>query len=86
MKYQIKGGNLPVVICQLAENESIVCEGGAMSWMSENLEMSTTSGGFKKGFGRFKIRIRQRVVLVLSPWHHHFRGPSTLSKLRRIVR
>lgn len=52
MKYQIKGGNLPVVICQLAENESIVCEGGAMSWMSDNLEMSTTSGGLKKGFGR----------------------------------
>ena len=52
MKYEIKGGNLPVVICKLAENEAIVCEGGSMSWMSDNLEMSTSGGGLKKGLGR----------------------------------
>lgn len=53
MKYTIEGKNLPVLICELDENETIVSEGGAMSWMSPNMEMKTsTRGGFKKAFGR----------------------------------
>ena len=43
MKYQIKGEPMPVVICQLEAGESVICESGAMSWMSPNMEMETTA-------------------------------------------
>ncbi len=52
MKYQIKGEPMPVVICRLEDGESVICESGAMSWMSPNLEMETTGGGAGKMFGR----------------------------------
>ncbi len=53
MKYQIQGNNLPVVICELEQNESMVTQDGGMSWMSPNMEMTTTTnGGLKKAFGR----------------------------------
>ena len=52
MKYQIKGETMPVVICQLEAGESVICEAGAMSWMSPNLEMETSGGGAGKMFGR----------------------------------
>ena len=52
MKYQIKGEPMPVVICQLEAGESVICESGAMSWMSPNLEMETSGGGAGKMFGR----------------------------------
>lgn len=45
MKYEIQGGTLPVVICQLADGERMITEGGAMSWMSPNMKMETTSNG-----------------------------------------
>ena len=41
MKYKIQGDNMPVVICALEDGESIVCEAGAMSWMSPNMKMET---------------------------------------------
>ncbi len=52
MKYQIKGEPMPVVICQLEDGESVICESGAMSWMSPNLEVETSGGGAGKVFGR----------------------------------
>ena len=53
MRYEIKGGNLPVVICTLDGGESMFTESGAMSWMSPNMKMETTSrGGFGKALGR----------------------------------
>ena len=52
MEYQIKGDPLPVVICTLAPGESVVCESGAMSWMSPNMQMETVGGGVGKVFGR----------------------------------
>ena len=53
MKYEIKGGNFPVLICNLEANETMITEGGAMSWMSPNMKMETTSsGGIGKIFGR----------------------------------
>jgi uncharacterized protein (TIGR00266 family) len=52
MEYQIKGEPLPVVICTLAPGESVVCESGAMSWMSPNMQMETVGGGVGKMFGR----------------------------------
>lgn len=52
IKYEIEGGNLPVVICHPTAGETICTEGGAMSWMSPNMEMKTAAGGFKKAIGR----------------------------------
>ena len=43
---------MPVVICRLEDGESVICESGAMSWMSPNLEMETSGGGAGKMFGR----------------------------------
>ena len=52
MQYQIKGEPMPVVICELANGESMLCEAGAMVWMSPNMQMETTGGGLGKMFGR----------------------------------
>ena len=48
MNYEIKGGNLPVVCCQLAKGESVQCEAGAMAWMDPGIEMSTHGNGLGK--------------------------------------
>jgi len=53
IKYEIEGGNLPVVICYPEAGQTLCTEGGAMSWMSPNMKMDTnTGGGLKKMFGR----------------------------------
>lgn len=52
MEYKIVGGTMPVVICNLKENESMITEKGAMKWMTPNMEMQTFSGGIGKAFGR----------------------------------
>lgn len=52
MNYEIKGGNLPVVICHLKKGEYMLSDSGAMSWMDPVMKMETTSGGLSKAFGR----------------------------------
>lgn len=53
MRYSIEGDNLPVVICTLQDGERMLTEKGAMSWMTPNMEMSTSmEGGLGKAFGR----------------------------------
>ena len=53
IRFEIEGGNLPVVICYLEVGETLCTERGAMSWMSPNMRMDTnTGGGIKKVFGR----------------------------------
>ena len=52
MKYEIKGGNFPAVVCQLDSGETMITEGGGMSWMSPNMKMDTVGGGLGKVFGR----------------------------------
>ena len=52
MKYEIQGEPMPVVICELEGGESVICESGAMSWMSPNIQMETSGGGVGKIFGR----------------------------------
>lgn len=53
MRYEIKGDSLPVVICDLNTNETIVSESGAMGWMSDNINMNTNmKGGLFGGIGR----------------------------------
>lgn len=43
MKYEIKGGELPVVVCFMDAGETMITEKGSMSWMSPNMKMETTS-------------------------------------------
>ena len=53
IRYEIEGGNLPVVICYPEAGQALCTESGAMSWMSPNMQMDTnTGGGVKKAFGR----------------------------------
>ena len=52
MNYNIEGEPLPVVICNLEANETMITEKGAMSWMSPNMRMETRGGGIGKMFGR----------------------------------
>ena len=53
MNYTIEGEPLPVVICTLENEETMITEKGAMSWMSPNMQMETTSnGGIGKMVGR----------------------------------
>lgn len=53
IRYEIEGGNLPVVICYPEAGQTLCTEKGAMSWMSPNMRMDTnTGGGIKKAFGR----------------------------------
>ncbi len=53
MNFEIKGTPLPVVIMNLEAGEQIRTEKGAMSWMSPNMEMTTsTNGGVGKAIGR----------------------------------
>ena len=53
IRYEIEGGNLPVVICYPEAGQTLCCESGAMSWMSPNMRMDTnTGGGVKKVLGR----------------------------------
>ena len=52
MKYKIYGEPMPVVVCEMDQGESILCESGAMSWMSPNMQMQTSGGGAGKMFGR----------------------------------
>lgn len=52
MEYQIKGTPFPAVICKLNAGETINCQKGAMSWMSPNMKMETTTGGIGKMFSR----------------------------------
>lgn len=53
MTFSIEGEPLPVVICNLEANETMITEKGAMSWMTPNMHMETSSnGGLGKMIGR----------------------------------
>mgnify|MGYP004528019633 CR=1 FL=1 len=52
MRYEIKGEPLPVVICYLNGGEKVMCEKGAMSWMTPNMKMETGTGGIGKAFSK----------------------------------
>lgn len=53
MRYNIVGEPLPVVICDVESGETLITESGAMSWMTQNMKMETTSnGGIGKALGR----------------------------------
>ena len=43
---------MPVVICDLEAEETMITEKGAMSWMTPNMKMETSGGGAGKMLGR----------------------------------
>ncbi|MBR6738737.1 MAG: TIGR00266 family protein [Oscillospiraceae bacterium] len=53
MKYEIKGGTFPIVVCELESGEQMITESGSMVWMSPNIRMETTGGD---GFGKILSR------------------------------
>lgn len=52
MKYEILGEPMPVVVCNLEKDESMITEKGSMVWMTPNMQMQTGAGGVGKAFGR----------------------------------
>ena len=52
MRYEIKGGSFPVVICTLESGEKMITEKGSMAWMSPNMQMETKGGGLGKMFSK----------------------------------
>ena len=52
MRYEIKGGSCPVVICNLENGEKMITEKGSMAWMSPNMQMETKGGGLGKMFSK----------------------------------
>lgn len=52
MKFEIKGEPLPVVLVYLDANERVNCQKGAMSWMTPNMKMETSTGGFGKAMSK----------------------------------
>ena len=52
MKYEIKGGVFPVVVCKLERGEQMITEKGSMVWQSPNMKMETKGGGLGKMFAK----------------------------------
>jgi uncharacterized protein (TIGR00266 family) len=53
MKYEIRGGSLPVVLMELQRGESVFTESGGMGWMTDNFNMETNmEGGLFGGIAR----------------------------------
>lgn len=52
MRYEIKGGSFPVVVCNLKSGEQMITERGSMVWMSPNMQMETRGGGLGKMFSK----------------------------------
>ena len=53
MEYEIKGDSLPVLICKLNQNESMITQAGGMSWHTDGVSVETKGrGGLGKMLGR----------------------------------
>lgn len=52
MEYKIVGEPMPVVVCDLQAGEKMITQKGAMVWMTPNMKMETSAGGFGKALGR----------------------------------
>ena len=52
MRYEIKGGAFPVVVCNLDDGEQMITERGSMVWMTPNMKMETKGGGVGKMLSR----------------------------------
>lgn len=48
MNYTISGEPFPYLSCSLEAGEQVICQKGAMIWMTENMKMDTSTGGLGK--------------------------------------
>ena len=51
MQFEVRNAPLSVLVCGLAQGESVECQKGAMSWMTDTIEMQTNIGGAGGGGG-----------------------------------
>ena len=49
MQYEVKNAPLPVLICKLESGKSVECQKGAMSWMTQTMQMETGLGSGGSG-------------------------------------
>lgn len=52
MQYNIIGGSLPAVTCELQAGETMITESGSMAWMTPRISMKTNAGGLGKALSR----------------------------------
>ena len=52
MRYEVKGGSFPVVVCNLDSGEQMITEKGSMVWMSPNMKMDTRAVAWVRCFPR----------------------------------
>lgn len=52
MNFNVTGNPFPVLICDMNPGESVVCQKGAMTWMTPNMKMDTSTGGLGKIFSK----------------------------------
>ena len=52
MKYEIKGGAFPIVVCYLNRGEKMITEKGSMVWQTTDFRMETSGGGLGKMFSK----------------------------------
>lgn len=52
MRYEIKGGVFPIVVCYLEDGEQMITEKGSMVWQSPNVKMETSGGSLGKMFSK----------------------------------
>ena len=52
MRYEMKGGSFPIVVCNLENGEKMITEKGSMVWMSPNMQMETHGGGLGRMFSK----------------------------------
>lgn len=66
VSYRIDGTTLPVVTIEIEAGETIYSESGGMSWMTENVEMRTGSGG---GLGKMVQRALAGETLFITDFY-----------------
>ena len=52
MRYEIQGAPYPVGVVHMDAGEKVICQKGAMTWMTPNMKMETSGGGIGKMFSR----------------------------------
>lgn len=75
MRYEIKGGSFPIVVCQLESGEQMITEKGSMVWMTPNMQMDTRGGGLGKMFAKAFSgeSMFQNIYAARGPGYDHLR-------------
>ncbi|MBR6089795.1 MAG: TIGR00266 family protein [Anaerolineaceae bacterium] len=71
MNYEIRYEPFPVLMVNLEDGEQIQCQAGAMSWMTPNMEMQTSTGG---GLGKLFSRVISGENAFVNKYAAHGKG------------